>query len=160
MLPNTFSIDNVLQPSWTSCCVKAWQVEIYSYNPILLLITFVFHNTLNCLLSNYKKLVFRLDFPHFLTEHLRLFNALIFLSLEIQINEHTNYDRLTSFLGCNREVLGSSSVLCLSFRLYGPEEDDVDSPLGLMARLSQKGINKYIKNLDIGDNTSHKYTLS
>ena len=62
------------------------------------------------------------------------------LFAEVQVNNHTNYDRLTSFLGCRREVLGSSSVLCLSFQLPGGgDEDEVDSPLGLMACLSIRG---------------------
>ena len=57
------------------------------------------------------------------------------------MNDYTNYDRLTNFLGCSREILGSSSVLCLSFPLKEKvlEQDEADSPLGLMAGLSRRG---------------------
>ena len=62
-------------------------------------------------------------------------------SPEVTVSDYTNHDRLTKFLGCSREVLGSSSVLCLSFPLnQGSDRDEENSPLGLIAGLSLKGI--------------------
>ena len=63
---------------------------------------------------------------------------------EVTINNYTNHDRLTNFLGCSREILGSSSVLCVSFPLKEKylQQDEADSPLGLMAGLSRRGIPK------------------
>ncbi|KAJ7393667.1 hypothetical protein OS493_003323 [Desmophyllum pertusum] len=64
---------------------------------------------------------------------------------EVTNNGYTNYDRLTHFLGCSREVLGCSSVLCLSFPLqtHIQEQDEAGSPLGLMADLSSRGFFVY-----------------
>ena len=67
-------------------------------------------------------------------------NVFVLFSLEVTNNDFTNYDRLTHFLGCSREILGSSSVLCLSFALkHEKEQDEADSPLGLMTGLSRRG---------------------
>ncbi|KAJ7377387.1 hypothetical protein OS493_029749 [Desmophyllum pertusum] len=78
-------------------------------------------------------------------------------------NGYTNYDRLTNFLGCSREVLGCSSVLCLSFPLqtHIKEQDEAGSPLGLMADLSSRGnlwlVVKLIKEMYSSDtNTNTK----
>ena len=67
-------------------------------------------------------------------------NVFVLFSSEVTNDDFTNYDRLTHFLGCSREILGSSSVLCLSFALkQEKEEEEADSPLGLMAGLSRRG---------------------
>ena len=78
----------------------------------------------------------------------------MFSSSEVTNNGYTNYDRLTHFLGCSREVLGCSSVLCLTFPLqtHIQEQDEAGSPLGLMADLSSRGniwlLVKLIKEMD------------
>ena len=62
-------------------------------------------------------------------------------SPEVTVTDYTNYDRLTKFLGCSREILGASSVLCLSFPLSQgfDRDEEVDTPLRLMTSLSLKG---------------------
>ena len=123
-------------PPWISSCMQIW-VGGQNF-------------TFPTLFDSYRELLLKCVFGYILGQHYKysfsinfsiMINALLFslfCSLEVQVNDHTNYNRLTSFLGCRREILGNSSVLCLSFRLnHG--QNVADSPLGVMACLSQRG---------------------